>query len=160
MNQLSLRCYRILIPKGPLVFGFSPWMIIFPLWAHSALSMANCCYIRITIAHSKESFWFKLKWYRPGLQRYLSQTSLLDMQSRVRKTLIKKLYFDFKTIFFLWTSHCEQGCSCVGKKKKKTRGLHSNQEKKQLTAKAAWIIFSEVHGELILIRDNSFNVHV
>ena len=43
---------------------------------------------------------------------------------------------------------------------KKTRGLHSNQEKKQLTAKAAWIIFSEVHGELILIRDNSFNVDV
>ena len=45
------------------------------------------------------------------------------MQSRVRKTLIKKSYFDFETIFFLWTSHCEQGCSCVGKKK--TRGLHS-----------------------------------
>ena len=157
MNQLSLRCYRILIPKGPLVFGFSPWMIIFPLWAHSALSMANCCYIRITIAHSKESFWFNLKWYRPGLQRYLFQTSLLGMQSRVRKTLIKKLYFDFKTILFY-------GQVIVNKAalvwEKKTRGLHSNQEKKQLTAKAAWIIFSEVHGELILIRDNSFNVDV
>ena len=47
-----------------------------------------------------------------------------------------------------------------GEKKKKTRGLHSHQEKKQLTAKAAWIIFSEVHGELILMRDNSFNVDV
>ena len=46
------------------------------------------------------------------------------------------------------------------KKKKKARGRHSNQEKKQLTAKAAWIVFSEVLGELILIRDNSCHVHV
>ena len=44
--------------------------------------------------------------------------------------------------------------------KKKARGRHSNQEKKQLTAKAAWIVFSEVLGELILIRDNSCHVHV
>ena len=60
--------------------------------------------------------------------------------------------------FFVWTSQCEQGCSCVGKKK--AIGRHSNQEKKQLTAKAAWIVFSEVLGELILIRDNSCHVHV
>ena len=56
------------------------------------------------------------------------------MQSRVRKTLIKKPYFDFKTIFFY-------GQVIVNKAalvwEKKTRGLHSNQEKKQLTAKAA-----------------------
>ena len=61
--------------------------------------------------------------------------------------------------FCVWTSQCEQGCSCVGKKKKAI-GRHSNQEKKQLTAKAAWIVFSEVLGELILIRDNSCHVHV
>ena len=44
--------------------------------------------------------------------------------------------------------------------KKKAKGRHSNQEKKQLTAIAAWIVFSEVLGELILIRDNSCYVHV
>ena len=47
----------------------------------------------------------------------------------------QKPYFDFKTIFFY-------GQVIVNKaalvwEKKKTRGLHSNQEKKQLTAKAA-----------------------
>ena len=70
----------------------------------------------------------------------------------------KTLFWTSKRHFFLWTSQCEQGCSCVGKKK--ARGRHSNQEKKHLTAKAAWIVFSEVLGELILIRDNSCHVHV
>ena len=57
------------------------------------------------------------------------------MQSQVRKTQIKKPYFGLQNDIFLWTSQCEQGCPCVGKKK--ARGRHSNQEKKHLTAKAA-----------------------
>ena len=58
------------------------------------------------------------------------------MQSQVRKTQIEKPYFGLQNdVLFVWTSQCEQGCSCVGKKK--ARGRHSNQEKKQLTAKAA-----------------------
>ena len=71
---------------------------------------------------------------------------------------------DQKTLFWLQNDIFFYGQVIVNKAalvwEKKTRGLHSNQEKKQLTAKAAWIIFSEVHGELILIRDNSFNVDV
>ena len=47
----------------------------------------------------------------------------------------KTLFWTLKRYFVLWTSQYEQGCSCVGKKK--ARGRHSNQEKKQLTAKAA-----------------------
>ena len=72
---------------------------------------------------------------------------------------------DRETLF--WTS--KRCFFCVDKSmwtrlllcgEKKARGRHSNQEKKQLTAKAAWIVFSEVLGELILIRDNSCHVHV
>ena len=71
---------------------------------------------------------------------------------------------DQKTLF--WTSKRCFFCGQVNVNKaalvweKKARGRHSNQEKKQLTAKAAWIVFSEVLGELILIRDNSCHVHV
>ena len=71
---------------------------------------------------------------------------------------------DQKTLF--WTSKRYFFCGQVNVNKaalvweKKARGRHSNQEKKQLTAKAAWIVFSEVLGELILIRDNSCHVHV
>ena len=71
---------------------------------------------------------------------------------------------DKKTLFWL-QNDIFYGQVIVNKvalvwEKKEARGHHSNQEKKQLTAKAAWIIFSEVLGELLLIRDNSYNVHV
>ena len=80
------------------------------------------------------------------------------MQSQVRKTQIKKPYFGLQNdIFFVDKSMWTRLLLCG---KKKARGRHSNQEKKHLTAKAAWIVFSEVLGELILIRDNSCHVHV
>ena len=80
------------------------------------------------------------------------------MQSQVRKTQIKKPYFGLQNdIFFVDKSMWTRLPLCG---KKKARGRHSNQEKKHLTAKAAWIVFSEVLGELILIRDNSCHVHV
>ena len=57
------------------------------------------------------------------------------MQSQVRKTQIKKPYFGLQNDVFLCGQVNVNKAALVWEKK--ARGRHSNQEKKQLTAKAA-----------------------
>ena len=81
------------------------------------------------------------------------------MQSEVRKTHNKKTFFRLQTDILLRTSHCEQGCSCVEKKKKLEGAIQINK-RNNMAARAARGVFSEVFRDLILIRNNSYTVHV
>ena len=80
------------------------------------------------------------------------------MQSEVRKTHNKKTFFRLQTDILLRTSHCEQGCSCV--EKKKLEGAIQINKRNNMAARAARGVFSEVFRDLILIRNNSYTVHV
>ena len=120
--------YRTATPRGPSVFGFSSWTIIFPLWAHATLSMANCCYVRITIASSKKRFWFNLNDVDQDTKSIHPKRDCSVCSLRSGKLTIKKPFFDFKPIFF-WGLVTLNKAALVWKKKK-ARGRHSNQQKK------------------------------
>ena len=120
--------YRTPTPRGPSVFGFSSWTIIFPLWAHATLSMANCRYVRITIASSKKRFWFNLNDVDQDTKSIHPKRDCSVCSLRSGKLTIKKPFFDFKPIFF-WGLVTLNKAALVWKKKK-ARGRHSNQQKK------------------------------
>ena len=150
--------YRTPTPRGPSVFGFSSWTIIFPLWAHATLSMANCRYVRITIASSKKRFWFNLNDVDQDTKSIHPKRDCSVCSLRSGKLTIKKPFFDFKPIFF-WGLVTLNKAALVWKKKKLEGAIQINK-RNNMAARAARGVFSEVFRDLILIRNNSYTVHV